>query len=80
MTNSVTKGRMNEIQTVSTVKERSNQKKNNTDICDLYGKLLAHKLKTLDEDDQLRLMNEIDNLAYKYRKLKHQCPSTSTST
>lgn len=34
--------------------------------CDLYGQLLAQKLKQLDTDDRLVLMNNIDNLVFKY--------------
>ncbi|XP_063362786.1 uncharacterized protein LOC134651617 [Cydia amplana] len=34
--------------------------------CDLYGQLLAEKLKPLEQDDRLQLMNEIDNLVFNY--------------
>ncbi|XP_059050029.1 uncharacterized protein LOC131845028 [Achroia grisella] len=34
--------------------------------CDLYGQLLAQKLKPLNTNDRLVLMNEIDNLVFKY--------------
>lgn len=52
----------------SLIKKRCNQKENEkeTNECDLYGQLLAQKLKTLDCDDRLILMNEIDNIVFKY--------------
>ncbi|KAJ8734231.1 hypothetical protein PYW07_014782 [Mythimna separata] len=34
--------------------------------CNLYGQLLAEKMKPLDADDRLVLMNEIDNLVFKH--------------
>ncbi|XP_063381836.1 uncharacterized protein LOC134668285 [Cydia fagiglandana] len=34
--------------------------------CDLYGQLLAEKLKPLEQDDRLQLMNEIDNLVFNH--------------
>ncbi|XP_063534934.1 uncharacterized protein LOC134744916 [Cydia strobilella] len=34
--------------------------------CDLYGQLLAEKLKPLEQNDRLQLMNEIDNLVFNY--------------
>ncbi|XP_022828279.1 uncharacterized protein LOC111357710 [Spodoptera litura] len=38
----------------------------NANACELYGQLLAEKLKALGTDDRLVLMNEIDNLVFKY--------------
>lgn len=50
------------------IKNRSNRKENEKQLnaCDLYGQLLSEKLKTLNEDDRLGLMNEIDNHVFKY--------------
>lgn len=47
-------------------RQRRTQDFVNTNACDLYGQLLAEKLKALDTDDRLVLMNEIDNLVFKY--------------
>ncbi|CAK1599482.1 unnamed protein product [Parnassius mnemosyne] len=49
-------------------KEKSVHKefKKEDDECDLYLQLLARKLKKLDEDNRLKLMNDIDNLTFKY--------------
>lgn len=48
--------------------ERSIRRKTEKAVneCDLYGQLLAQKLKPLDVDDRLVLMNEIDNLVFNY--------------
>lgn len=48
------------------IEERSNSGNVNSE-CDLYGQLLAEKLKQLEENDRLMLMNEIDNLVFKYK-------------
>ncbi|CAG5055801.1 unnamed protein product [Parnassius apollo] len=50
------------------IKNRSNRKENEKQLnkCDLYGQLVSEKLKHLHEDDRLGLMNEIDNLLFKY--------------
>ncbi|XP_035430334.1 uncharacterized protein LOC118262826 isoform X1 [Spodoptera frugiperda] len=47
-------------------RQRRTQDFVNANACDLYGQLLAEKLKALDTDDRLVLMNEIDNLVFKY--------------
>lgn len=47
------------------IKERSKNTKAVSE-CDLYGQLLAEKLKSLQEDHRLILMNEIDNLIFSY--------------
>ncbi|XP_063838407.1 uncharacterized protein LOC135087603 isoform X1 [Ostrinia nubilalis] len=36
------------------------------DECDIYGELLAQKLKKIHRDNRLKLMSEIDNLMHKY--------------
>lgn len=52
----------------SLIKNRCNRKENEkeTNECDLYGQLLAQKLKALDFDDRVVLMNEIDNIVFKH--------------
>lgn len=52
----------------SIIKNRSNRRDNEREAneCDLYGQLLAEKLKPLSVDDRLVLMNEIDNLVFKF--------------
>ncbi|XP_061714111.1 uncharacterized protein LOC133522709 [Cydia pomonella] len=47
------------------VNER-HREQDNVRECDLYGQLLAEKLKPLEQDDRLQLMNEIDNLVFNY--------------
>ncbi|XP_028163793.1 uncharacterized protein LOC114355257 [Ostrinia furnacalis] len=52
------------------------------DECDIYVELLARKLNKLDEDDRLKLMNDIDNLTYKCiieAKARNRLPSSSTT-
>lgn len=62
----IAKKQMDEAFTI--IKNRSNRKENEKQLseCDLYGQLLSEKLKHLDEDNRLGLMNEIDNLVFKY--------------
>ncbi|XP_038207376.1 uncharacterized protein LOC119829074 [Zerene cesonia] len=49
---------------VSLVEERNSQ--NQTDENDLFGQLVAQKLKKMDEDDRLMLTHDIHNLIFKY--------------
>ncbi|XP_030034741.2 uncharacterized protein LOC115450773 [Manduca sexta] len=48
------------------IKNRCKEKDKEPDDCDLYGQLLAQKLKTLSVDDRLILMNHVDNIVFKY--------------
>ncbi|CAG4983890.1 unnamed protein product [Colias eurytheme] len=50
----------------SLIINRCKENEEETNECDLYGQLLAQKMKTLDTDDRLVLMNEIDNIVFKY--------------
>lgn len=65
----------------SLIKNRCNRRENEKEVneCDLYGQLLAEKLKPLDIDDRLVLMNEIDNLVFKYTMNVRQRDSLRTT-
>lgn len=68
----------------SLIKNRFNREEKEKEInaCDLYGQLLAEKLKPLHIDDRLVLMNEIDNLVFKYTmnvRQRNSLPTTAYS-
>lgn len=69
----------------SLIKNRFNREEKEKEInaCDLYGQLLAEKLKPLAHiDDRLVLMNEIDNLVFKYTmnvRQRNSLPTTAYS-
>lgn len=48
------------------IRESPNIERSQGNEYDLYGQLLAEKLKKMEEGDRLMVMNEIDNLVFKY--------------
>ncbi|KAF9405180.1 hypothetical protein HW555_013971 [Spodoptera exigua] len=71
----------------STLKRNPSQPVQQEDDCDLYGKLLANKLRKLSEKNKLQLMHDIDGLYLRYKcddtvmsPSPPQRPGTSSST
>ncbi|RVE42445.1 hypothetical protein evm_012902 [Chilo suppressalis] len=51
----------------STLKRNPSQPVQQEDYCDLYGKLLANKLRKLSEKNKLQLMHDIDGMYLRYQ-------------
>lgn len=55
-------------QAVKKLKRYLNEKQNDEDECELYGRLLAKRLKSYSEIDRLEIMYEIDGVLLRKRR------------